>query len=68
MNPGGHDPRGFDRGRGRLDENIIRELRRKPLCYTCKEPWDPSHKCMGRGQVHYIEVTSNNEEEYFSHI
>jgi hypothetical protein len=47
MNPGGRDPRGFDRGRGRMDENIRRELRRKQLCYTCKEPWDPSHKCMG---------------------
>jgi hypothetical protein len=54
---------------GRLDENTSRELRRKKLCYTCKEPWNPSHKCMGRGQVHYIEVTSNNEEEEdFSHI
>jgi hypothetical protein len=63
MNPGGRDPRGFDRGRGRLDENTRRELRRKQLCFTCKEPWNPSHKCMGRGQVHYIEVTSNNEEE-----
>jgi hypothetical protein len=29
----------------------------------CKEPWNPTHKCMGRGQVHYIEVTSDNEEE-----
>jgi hypothetical protein len=69
MNPGGRDPRGFDRGRGRMDENTRRELRRKQLCYTCKEPWNPSHKCMGRGQVHYIEVTSDNEEDDdFSHI
>jgi hypothetical protein len=63
MNQGGRDPRGFDRGRGRVDENTRRELRRKQLCLTCKEPWNPAHKCMGRGQVHYIEVTSNNEEE-----
>jgi hypothetical protein len=68
MNPGGCDPRGFDRGRGRLDENTKRELRRKQLCYTCKEPWNPSHKCMGRGQVHYIEVNLNNEEEDLGHI
>jgi hypothetical protein len=63
MNHGGHDPRGFDRGRGRMDDNTRRELRRKKLCFTCKEPWNPSHKCMGHGQVHYIEVTSDNEEE-----
>jgi hypothetical protein len=69
MNPGGRDPRKFDRGRGILDENTNRELRRKQLCYTCKEPWNPSHKCMDHGQVHYIEVTSNNEEEgEFDHI
>jgi hypothetical protein len=69
MNPGGRDPRGFDRRRGRMDENTRKEPRRKQLCYTCKEPWDPSHKCMGRGKVHYIEVTANNEEdEDFGHI
>jgi hypothetical protein len=63
VNPGGRDPRGFDKGHGRIDDNTRRELRRKQLCFTCKEPWNPSHKCMGRGQVHYIEVTSDNEEE-----
>jgi hypothetical protein len=63
MNQGGRDPRGFDRGCGRMDDNTKRELRRKQLCFTCKEPWNPSHKCMGCGQVHYIEVTSGNEEE-----
>jgi hypothetical protein len=68
MNQGGRDPRGFDRGRGRMDENTRRELRRKQLCYTCKEPWDPSHKCMGRGKAHYIKVTSDNEDEDFGHL
>jgi hypothetical protein len=63
MYQGGRDPRRFDRGRGRVDENTRRELRRKQLCFTFKEPWNPTHKCMGRGQVHYIEVTSDNEEE-----
>jgi hypothetical protein len=51
-----------------MDENTRRELRKK-LCYTCKEPWDPSHKCMGRCKAHYIEVTYDNEEdEDFGHI
>jgi hypothetical protein len=63
MNQGGRDSRGFDRGCGRVDENSRRELRRKQLCFTCKEPWNSTHKCMGRGQVHYIEVASDNEEE-----
>jgi hypothetical protein len=57
VNLGGRDPRGFDRGCGKIDDNTRRELRRKQLCFTCKEPWNTSHKCMGRGQVHYIEVT-----------
>jgi hypothetical protein len=46
----------------------MRELRRKQLCFTCKEPWNPSHKCMGRGQVHYIEVTSDDEEDEYGQI
>jgi hypothetical protein len=33
MNQGGRDQRGFDRGRGRMDENTRIELRRKQLCY-----------------------------------
>jgi hypothetical protein len=63
MNQGGCDLRGFEKGRGRMDDSTKRELRRKQLCFTCKEPWNPSHKCMGHGQVQYIEVTSDNDEE-----
>jgi hypothetical protein len=63
INQGGRDPKGYDKGRGGIDDNTRRELRRKQLCFTCKEPWNPSHKCMGRGQVHYIEVTSDDKEE-----
>jgi hypothetical protein len=63
INQGGRDPKGYDKGHGRIDDNTRRELRRKQLCFTCKEPWNPSHKCMGRGQVPYIEVTSDDEEE-----
>jgi hypothetical protein len=49
INQGGRDPKGYDKGLGRIDDNTRRELRRKKLCFTCKEPWNPSHKCMGRG-------------------
>jgi hypothetical protein len=33
------------------------------LCFTCKEPWDPTHKCMGKGKAHYIEVILDDEED-----
>jgi hypothetical protein len=47
----------------------IRATTGKQLFYTCKESWDPSHKCMGCGKAHYIEVASDNEEdEDFGHI
>jgi hypothetical protein len=63
INQGEKDQRGMDRGKGRMDEATRRELRRKQLCFTCKEPWEPGHKCMGKGKVHYIEVISDDEEE-----
>jgi hypothetical protein len=69
MNKGGRDQRGFDRGRGRMDESTRRELRKKQLCFTCKEPWNPTHKCMGKHKAHYIEVISHDEEEEgFDHL
>jgi hypothetical protein len=69
MNQGGRDQQGIYRGRGMMDECTRRELRRKQLCFTCKEPWDPTHKCMGKGNDHYIEVfLEDEEEEYFGHL
>jgi hypothetical protein len=50
-------------GKVRMDEETQRELRRKKLCYSCKEPWEPSHRCMGKGKVHYIEVISDEEDD-----
>jgi hypothetical protein len=46
-----------------MDETSRREYRRKHLCFTSKEPWDTTHKCMGRGKSHYIEVISDDDEE-----
>jgi hypothetical protein len=48
--PRGRDQRVVDKGKGKLDEATKRELRRKQLCYTCKEPWEPGHRCMGKGR------------------
>jgi hypothetical protein len=61
--PRGRESKFVDKGKGKLYEATKRELRRKQLFFTCKEPWEPGHKCMGKGKIHYIEVLSNSEEE-----
>jgi hypothetical protein len=69
INKGERDKRGMDRGKGMMDEDTRRELRRKQICFTCKEPWDPGNKCMGKGNAHYIEVIFDDEDdEDFNHI
>ena len=35
----------------------------KNLYFTCKEPWGPSHRCLGKGKIHYIEVMPDDDEE-----
>jgi hypothetical protein len=43
-----------------------RELIKKNICFTCKDPWVLGHMCMGKGEIHYIEVAIDNvdsEEE-----
>jgi hypothetical protein len=52
--PRGQDTRPVDKGKGKLDETTRRELRRKQICFTCKEPWKPGHRCLGKGKNHYI--------------
>jgi hypothetical protein len=39
---------------------------RKKISFSCRYPWVPGHKCMGKGEIHYIEVATDNvdsEEE-----
>jgi hypothetical protein len=39
---------------------------RKKLFFSCRDPWVPGHRCMGKGEIHYIEVAADsvdNEEE-----
>jgi len=61
--PRGRDTKQMDKGKGKLDEATRRELRRKQLCFTCKEQWQPGHRCLGKGKIHYIKVVSDSEEE-----
>jgi hypothetical protein len=36
---------------------------RKKLCFSCRDPWVPGHRCLGKGQLNYIEVESGSEEK-----
>lgn len=47
----------------KMDGATCNELRRKNLCFICKSPSEPNHYCMGKGQIHYIEVVSDGEED-----
>jgi hypothetical protein len=55
--------RGIGKENPSLDDDTRRELMRKKLCFSCRDPWVPGHRCMGKGQIHYIEVESDSEEE-----
>jgi hypothetical protein len=49
-----------------LDDETRRELMRKKICFSYRYPWVPGHKCMGKGESHYIEVATDimdSEEE-----
>jgi hypothetical protein len=49
-------------GKPKLDDDMTQELMRKKLCFSCRDPWVPGHRCLGKGQLHYIEVESGSEE------
>jgi hypothetical protein len=54
------------KGKEKLDEETRRELMRKKLFFSCRDPWVPGHRCMGKGEIHYIEVAADSvdsEEE-----
>jgi hypothetical protein len=51
------------KGKPKLDDDTRREFMRKKLCFSCRDPWVPGHRCLGKGQLHYIEVESSSEEE-----
>jgi hypothetical protein len=63
------DRRPFQRewkGKDKLDDETKRELMRKNLCFSCKDPWVLGHRCMGKGEIHYIEIETDSvdsEEE-----
>jgi len=38
-------------------------IRSRELCYNCKEPWEPDHRCRGKGKAHIVEVHYDSEDE-----
>ena len=46
----------------RLNNDVRRDLRRRKLCFTFQEAWEPRHRCTA-GKAHYIDVFSDDEEE-----
>jgi hypothetical protein len=55
---------------GRARANRWKEEQRNPtpirstqLCYSCKVPWEPDHKCRGKGKKHIIEVHYDSDDE-----
>jgi hypothetical protein len=48
------------KGKEKLDDETRQELMRKKLCFSCRDPWVPGHRCMGKGEIHYIEVAADN--------
>jgi hypothetical protein len=51
------------KGKEKLDGDMRRELMRKKICFTCKDPRVHDHRCIGRGKIHYVEVVADNDEE-----
>ncbi|KAH9288810.1 hypothetical protein KI387_032927, partial [Taxus chinensis] len=39
------------------------ELRRKNLCFHCNDPWEPGHRCLGKGKIHLIKVEDEESED-----
>jgi hypothetical protein len=54
------------KGKEKLDDETRRDLMRKKLFFSYRDPWVPCHRCMGKGEIHSIEVAVDNldsEEE-----
>jgi hypothetical protein len=55
---------------GRARETRWKEAQRNPtpirstqLCYSCKVPWEPDHRCRGKGKKHIIDIHYDSDDE-----
>jgi hypothetical protein len=44
-------------------QNIPTPIRSRQLCYNCKLPWEPYHRCRGKGKRHIIEMHYDSEDD-----
>jgi hypothetical protein len=49
--------------RWKEEQSIPTPNRSRQLCYSCKVPWEPDHRCRGKGNRHIIEVHCESEDE-----
>ena len=47
----------------KLDNDTLNELRKKKLCFHCREPWDLSHKCPLKAKANQMEYFSAEESQ-----
>ncbi len=52
----------------KMKQEMRNDLRRRKLCFSYKEPWEPGHHCLGKDKVHLIEVTLEMGDEEISDI
>jgi hypothetical protein len=45
------------------EQSIPTPIRSGQRCYSCKVPWEPDHRCRGRGKKHIIEVLYDSDDE-----
>lgn len=46
-----------------MDATTRRKLREEGKCFFCKKPWKLDHRCLGKDQIHYIEVMSRDDTD-----
>jgi hypothetical protein len=49
--------------RWKEEQSLPTPIRRRQLFYSCKLPWEPDHRCRGKGKRHIIEMHYDNEDE-----
>jgi hypothetical protein len=38
-------------------------IRSTQLCYSCKVPWEPDHRCTGKSKKHIMKAHYDNDDE-----
>jgi hypothetical protein len=49
--------------RWKEEQSIPTPIRSEQLFYSFKVPWEPDHRCRGKGKRHIIEVHYDSEDE-----